>query len=747
MNILGLRIGNTNTSAFVDTSEHPEPRLVEFEGEPVLPTAAVLRTDGAILVGQPALAYHLENPEALSLNLATATQQKPFFTKLCTCLIEKVKLYGESLIKDKIHQCILTVPALYDLSQKDLLKSAVEAAGLFVGGSILDPEAAILGAEPPEELSSVLVIRMGGTSTGVALLRRQSPWEIMSMRGDRNLGGHVIDEAIIRWYLAKRPDSPVPPLTRRPAEQAKIRLSTLNQTQFLDAEISRREFERLITPLLQKVCLLVDSTLNQAKEQGLSLRDLDAVLLNGGCAHIPALKQTLEDYLAKEIAVPKEPELVAARGATMKGRDLLAERQKDGWKDTMKEGDRPSISSIDTKYKLNEYKQARFSVQLDENVQFTIYRPRVMAPEIWYPLVTFAHLTERRPDAPPEEPDPIAEVKRQAQQVLAEKFPSYQGLIQDSTQSIPREGELTFLPEFPGFEVNPPRRTFLWMESVHREEFRLRAPLELDGQTVRGRLSVFLGCILVAGIPLIIKVDRQEAAKTTEPPLESDQTWPYRKIFASYSRKDIAIVTEFEEYLTGVGLGDRYLMDLMDLRAGEEWNPKLMAMIQEANIFQLFWSRNSMVSPFVEQEWQYALSLRRPYFVRPAYWEEPLPEFPERNLPPEELRRLHFAKIYPRAVSAGPDTPLSEEPFYKKELKVDHRSSFPIPQQKQHAPEKEHRSSSSSIAYREPHFPEPPYWPPPQMPEKSTRWSLSLWTIALFAAILAAVLLYRYFTG
>lgn len=72
-------------------------------------------------------------------------------------------------------------------------------------------------------------------------------------------------------------------------------------------------------------------------------------------------------------------------------------------------------------------------------------------------------------------------------------------------------------------------------------------------------------------------------------------------------------------------------------------------MIDEADVFQLFWSSNSMRSAFVRQEWEHALALRRPSFVRPVYWEEPLPEDPEEGLPPDELRRLHFQRIVPRS--------------------------------------------------------------------------------------------------
>jgi hypothetical protein len=78
-------------------------------------------------------------------------------------------------------------------------------------------------------------------------------------------------------------------------------------------------------------------------------------------------------------------------------------------------------------------------------------------------------------------------------------------------------------------------------------------------------------------------------------------------------------------------------------------------MISDADVFQLFWSWNAMASPMVHKEWQYALDLGRTHFVRPVYWEEPLPEQP--GLPPEELRSLHFQRVYPRTASGAIQNP------------------------------------------------------------------------------------------
>jgi len=281
---------------------------------------------------------------------------------------------------------------------------------------------------------------------------------------------------------------------------------------------------------------------------------------------------------------------------------------------------------------------------MDENVQFTVYRPKAVKPEIDYDLLFFAHLSELPPDSPPEEPKPVEMVKRQAKKILGERALDYQDLIQDSGQAVPRQSELTVIPEVPGIEFNPPRRDFFWVGKVHQERFLLRASSDLDGKTARGRVSIFLGKILLAEISISIRVDSTLAETGSEPVQnEISSAKKYRKIFASYSHRDSKVVEEFERYAYAVG--DEYLRDVVHLRTGEVWNKRIEDMIDDADIFQLFWSKNSMYSTFVEQEWRHALSLKRPSFIRPVYWEHPLPQ--EKDLPPEELRQLHFQRVIP----------------------------------------------------------------------------------------------------
>jgi len=297
---------------------------------------------------------------------------------------------------------------------------------------------------------------------------------------------------------------------------------------------------------------------------------------------------------------------------------------------------------------------------VDDQVQFTVYRPEIIPPDIWQTMLAFAHRSQLpRDTAQDAEYDPIVEVARQAQNILGECVAHYQSLTQDSSRPVPRDGCLRFVPHMDGIEFNPTSRSFLWEEGIHREEFRFRAANRLDGTVARGGMTVFLGNVQIAEITLSIKVSSAQAVVLTRAVVHNSSR-PYRKIFASYSHKDLPIVREFERF--GLVLGDEFVRDWTHLRSGELWCDRLQQMIQEANVFQLFWSWNAMESAFVRKEWEFALSLGRPNFIRPVFWEEPMPEKPEQDLPPEQLRRFHFHKLesvaaVPRPPSAGRGNP------------------------------------------------------------------------------------------
>jgi hypothetical protein len=277
--------------------------------------------------------------------------------------------------------------------------------------------------------------------------------------------------------------------------------------------------------------------------------------------------------------------------------------------------------------------------EVDEDVQFTVYRPAALAPDRWYPLLAFAHRTAPVAGDGGVKVDPVAEVGRQAAAVLGADLPRFATAREESAAALPRGGDVTFVPVLPGCAVNPPSRTFAWTEPVHREEFRIRAPASAAGTTVRGHVAVYQGAALVAEVNVTLRVGGDEPGGPEPVAVDPVSARRFEKVFMSYSHRDTAVV----ELIEAVNILDvAYLRDCRLLRAGDDWTEQLDHLIAEADRFELFWSANAMESEQVAREWRYALALGRPGFVRPVYWEMPRPCSPERDLPPAELDRLHF---------------------------------------------------------------------------------------------------------
>ena len=134
---------------------------------------------------------------------------------------------------------------------------------------------------------------------------------------------------------------------------------------------------------------------------------------------------------------------------------------------------------------------------LDENVQFTVFRPRELVPDEWQPLLAFTHLASERSDV---------EVKRQAEAVLRNAIAEYRQVVQDAQDAVPRDEVLTLVPKVPGVEFEPAERGFPCRGTVHLEMFLARALPQLSAQTARGKLSVHLGTHAIAELPLTMVV-------------------------------------------------------------------------------------------------------------------------------------------------------------------------------------------------------------------------------------------------
>lgn len=273
-----------------------------------------------------------------------------------------------------------------------------------------------------------------------------------------------------------------------------------------------------------------------------------------------------------------------------------------------------------------------------ENVQFTAYRPSKIRPKRWFRLLVFAHLDDKPLDAPEHEPHPLVRVQNEAEAILGEDVAQYAPMTKDSRVEIPDHSELSLVPLVPGVEFSPRTRQFKWERGnmVHREEFLFQTAEDRVGQALHGQLSIYLGALIISEIRLSFAVVPVDAPEDVTPP-EASTSQGYRKIFASYAHADTEIVEQMEALAES--MGDRFLRDVVDLRSGDIWQQRLLEMINEANIFQLFWSEHSAKSVNVEKEWRHALALNRERFIRPVYWEMPCPQWPR------ELSHIHFGRL------------------------------------------------------------------------------------------------------
>ena len=322
-------------------------------------------------------------------------------------------------------------------------------------------------------------------------------------------------------------------------------------------------------------------------------------------------------------------------------------------------GGQPFAAAMALKEALRVASEPRESVVVDTDVQFSLYRPRAIRPGHWHSVLAFAHKTEFLRDETGAVVDPVAEVEAQAHALLASENTPYSSVRTDSGTALGRGADLTFELWLDQGEVNPPRAHLHWQEAIHRVEFRVRTMTAPEGARLEGGLRVFSAHVLIGEARFALQVSAAVADTTLAPerPTEAEPVRRYRKIFASYSHRDgdvVAAVRRFSEVT-----GDSYLVDADTLRSGEEWSARLSELIDEADVFQLFWSENSMRSTHVRREWEHALSLGRDHFVRPVYWEQPFPEDRGQGLPPEDLLELHFSSLSPAPVT-GAGSPASQ---------------------------------------------------------------------------------------
>ena len=268
--------------------------------------------------------------------------------------------------------------------------------------------------------------------------------------------------------------------------------------------------------------------------------------------------------------------------------------------------------------------EANLERSQSHEVLFTSYYPKEERANTWCTLLVYIHLLSA-----------LDEVRRDAKR-FKDQLHTPKEISSSSSTQIARGTDITIVPSCEGVTFNPPRMTIRWMEDFHRADFRFCADNSLADNAAKGNVAFFVGPVIIGTLNFAMLFNNENEAPLLD---QEDSSTMYHKdkIFISYSHKDTDIARVFKKVHEATGYD--VLIDIDDLRSGQEWNTKLMDMIDRADIFQLFWSENSKKSKYCKQEWKHALNRNREGFIRPIYWQIPLPK------PPRELSKLHFEYV------------------------------------------------------------------------------------------------------
>ena len=256
------------------------------------------------------------------------------------------------------------------------------------------------------------------------------------------------------------------------------------------------------------------------------------------------------------------------------------------------------------------------------DVYFSAYYPKEIMPGVWRPFYAymFRQLAAR-------------DIAEDVQHQLA-NMPDIFREVEQAAQSHIAEGTLvTATPYLEDVQFNPPSVTMSLLENWQRFDFRLRASEAALNRASNGFVTFTAEGVIVGDLPISIYV-----GNIASNALDARATRRlYDSVFASYSHEDTQIVARVEHACRALGLD--YLRDVISLKSGQDWSDQIFELIEQADIFQLFWSPSAATSPQVAREWRHALQLHtdRRSFIRPVYWSQPMPPIPS------ELSTIHFS--------------------------------------------------------------------------------------------------------
>jgi hypothetical protein len=201
--------------------------------------------------------------------------------------------------------------------------------------------------------------------------------------------------------------------------------------------------------------------------------------------------------------------------------------------------------------------------------------------------------------------------------------------------NMARDALITVLLKLPDFEVSDPADTLGWNADIRNVGFIAKAPAALAPGIYPGIAKLMLGQVPFASIMFDLEVVSAERSIEQAPRPREARVQRIARAFASYASQDRAEVLRRVQGIQAAGTN--VFLDIIDLRAGELWEPALYREVDASDGLFLFWSKAAKQSPWVDREWRYALDRRGIAFINPLALEDP------RDVdPPNELRSKHF---------------------------------------------------------------------------------------------------------
>ena len=347
--IIGIDLGTTNSC--VSVIEGGEPVVIpNAEGARTTPSVVAFSKDGERMVGNVAKRQAITNPERTisSIKRHMGSDYKvnidgKAYTpqEISAIILQKLKSDAEGYLGEPVKEAVITVPAYFTDAQRQATKDAGKIAGLDVKRIINEPTAAALAfGIDKEEDQKVMVYDLGGGTFDVSIIEMgDGVQEVLATAGNNRLGGDDFDNKVMDWIVSEfrktngidlSNDKMAMQRVKEAAEKAKIDLSGMTTAQIslpfitqdatgpkhLEMTLSRAQFNQMTADLVEATMGPVRQAM---QDSGLSMNDIDKVVLVGCSTRIPAVQEAIEKFSGKKPFKGINPDECVAMGAALQG--------------------------------------------------------------------------------------------------------------------------------------------------------------------------------------------------------------------------------------------------------------------------------------------------------------------------------------------------------------------------------------------------------------------------------------------